>query len=443
MSLPTPKARRPVHDIWLWLERQPMSKFSYGILTAATIAAAIVPAFPQQPAAPKEATPSATAGAYLSIQNPGNGATVTSPFKVQLALNNSAAPPGIDKDNPGRHALVIDKPLGDQDMRRPLKADAQHILFRKDQIAALITLPPGPHTLQFVLADASDVPFRPPVQSQAITMTVGDPGVSTTAPDTGGKEAADARAAEQARMATEAKQAADAKLAQEAKAAQAAKEAADAKQAQEAKAAQAANEAAEAKQAQEAKAAQAAKEATEAKQAQGARAAQAAKEATEARQAQEAKAAQAAREVLEASQAEAARARAAEQALAAKEAEQALAALDARKALEEAKQARDAQRALEARLAKEEEDSRLALAKQAREARLASEARQAEDSKRAKAARTATADRGVKHAKARRARSARVHLNGAHQKMAHLDMLQMPMVLHPDFEEIRDRKSVV
>ena len=328
-----------------------MFKLRSGLLTAAVIVAALAPALAQRsPSASTEMAPSAGAA---RIQTPANGDAVTSPFKVQIGPSPTpgVAPTTVDKATTGRHVLLIDTTLGDQNPTQSIKADAQHVLFRKGQIAAMVTLPVGKHTLQFVLVDANDIPSKPPVQSETITITVRDSGATATA-NTGSREAADAKAAQETQKAAETRQAAEAKRALEAK------------------------------------------EALEAKQAR------------------------------EASQAE--------QALAAKEAREVIEALEARKALEakqalEARLALEAKQALESRLAKEEEQSRLALAKQAREAQQANEARQDREAKRAKAAQKTTAHLRVKHAKARKTRSA----------MAHLKRVQMPLLLHPELWEIQ------
>jgi hypothetical protein len=44
--------------------------------------------------------------------------------------------------------------------------------FGRGQTEAQITLPPGQHTLQLVLADWRHVPHNPPVVSDVITITV-------------------------------------------------------------------------------------------------------------------------------------------------------------------------------------------------------------------------------------------------------------------------------
>jgi Domain of unknown function (DUF4399) len=254
-----------------------MFKFSYGVLTAATIAAAIGPVFAQQPTTPPAQAgasdtgqSTAPAGAYAYFENLKNGDTVTSPFKVQFGLsaNMGVGPAGIEKEKTGHHHLLIDTTLSDEEMTQPITMDEQHKHFGGGQTETIVTLPPGKHTLQLVLANWTHIPFKPPVQSEVITITVQDDTAAKSAADAAIKQAAEAKQAEEAKAAKEAleaKQAEEpAKRAQEAKAA---KEALESRQAEEA-----------AKQAQEAKAA---KEALEAKQATEAKETKAAKETKE------------------------------------------------------------------------------------------------------------------------------------------------------------------
>jgi hypothetical protein len=159
-----------------------MLKFCYGILTVATIAAAIGPASAQQtPTPPAAATPpsdsgqsTAPAGAYSYFVNLKNGDTVTSPFKVVFGLSPSmgVAPSGVEKPNVGHHHLLVDKTLSPEEMTQPITVDEQHIHFGKGQTETTVTLPPGKHTLQLVLGDWTHIPFKPPVQSEVITVTV-------------------------------------------------------------------------------------------------------------------------------------------------------------------------------------------------------------------------------------------------------------------------------
>jgi hypothetical protein len=159
-----------------------MLKFCYGVVTVATIAAAIGPASAQQPptppaaaAAPSDSGQStAPAGAYSYFVNLKNGDTVTSPFKVVFGLspNMGVAPSGVEKANVGHHHLLVDKTLTAEEMTQPITVDEQHIHFGKGQTETTVTLPPGKHTLQLVLGDWTHIPFKPPVQSEVITVTV-------------------------------------------------------------------------------------------------------------------------------------------------------------------------------------------------------------------------------------------------------------------------------
>jgi hypothetical protein len=159
--------------------------FKFSVIIAATIAAAIGPASAQQPAEPKELKAAAAsdtgqstapAGARVYIINLKNGDTVTSPFKVQFGLtsNMGVAPAGVEKENVGHHHLLIDTTLTPEEMTQPVVSDEKHVHFGKGQTETTVTLPPGKHTLQLVLANWTHIPFNPPVQSEVISITVKD-----------------------------------------------------------------------------------------------------------------------------------------------------------------------------------------------------------------------------------------------------------------------------
>jgi hypothetical protein len=120
----------------------------------------------------QERTPS-PAGAEVYIISPKNGATVHSPFKVQfgLAKQMGIAPAGVKFDNTGHHHLLIDT-APPADMGAPLPATDKIVHFGKGQTETTLTLPPGKHTLQLLLADMNHVPHQPPVISKRITITV-------------------------------------------------------------------------------------------------------------------------------------------------------------------------------------------------------------------------------------------------------------------------------
>jgi hypothetical protein len=54
----------------------------------------------------------------------------------------------------------------------PIPQDKHHLYFGAGQTEAHIKLPPGKHTLQLVLGDGKHYPFKPPVVSKKITITV-------------------------------------------------------------------------------------------------------------------------------------------------------------------------------------------------------------------------------------------------------------------------------
>src|SRR5215470_3056529 len=131
------------------------------------LAVAAVPlALAQTPAAPAAAAaPPRTAsppGAEVYIIGPKNGATVHNPVLVQFGLKGmGVAPAGMKFDNTGHHHLLIDTDPP-ADMSAPLPATDKTVHFGKGQTETTVTLPPGKHTLQLLLADMNHVPHQPP-----------------------------------------------------------------------------------------------------------------------------------------------------------------------------------------------------------------------------------------------------------------------------------------
>jgi hypothetical protein len=138
-----------------------------GIVLVAVLAASLAML------APAAAQTSSPAGARVYIINLKDGDTVASPFKVQFGLTGmGVAPAGIEKPNTGHHHLIIDTTLSPDELKAPIASDAKHIHFGGGQTEAMVTLPPGRHTLQLVLGDWSHIPHVPPVMSMPITITV-------------------------------------------------------------------------------------------------------------------------------------------------------------------------------------------------------------------------------------------------------------------------------
>jgi hypothetical protein len=139
------------------------------LIAAAIVAAACLspPAAAQNPVTP------APKGAKLYFVNLKNGAVVTSPFLVQFGLSGmGVAPVGVDKENTGHHHLIIDAKLSPEELKAPIAADAKHVHYGAGQTEAMVTLPPGQHTLQLVLGNWSHIPHDPPVMSEIVTITV-------------------------------------------------------------------------------------------------------------------------------------------------------------------------------------------------------------------------------------------------------------------------------
>jgi hypothetical protein len=122
-------------------------------------------------AALAERTPS-PAGAEVYIVSPKDGARIKGPVTVVFGLKGMGiAPAGIKFDNTGHHHLIVDAEVPG-DLSKPLPADEHNLHFGKGQTETTLSLPPGKHTLQLLLADSLHTPHDPAVVSKKITITV-------------------------------------------------------------------------------------------------------------------------------------------------------------------------------------------------------------------------------------------------------------------------------
>jgi hypothetical protein len=142
------------------------TRYLFAGLFAAVLSAS---ALAQAPTAmPRTAAP---ADAKVYFISPKNGQTIKGPVTVRFGLTGmGVAPAGTVAENTGHHHLLIDAPLPAMD--QPLPKDVTHLHFGKGQTETVLTLAPGKHTLQLVLADAKHIPHDPPVVSEQITITV-------------------------------------------------------------------------------------------------------------------------------------------------------------------------------------------------------------------------------------------------------------------------------
>ena len=116
-------------------------------------------------------TPSA-AGAEAYIISPKDGAKIKGPVTVVFGLKGMGiAPAGIKFDNTGHHHLIVDADAP-ADLSKPLPADEHNLHFGKGQTETTLSLPPGKHTLQLLLADSLHTPHDPAVMSKKITILV-------------------------------------------------------------------------------------------------------------------------------------------------------------------------------------------------------------------------------------------------------------------------------
>ena len=99
--------------------------------------------------------PAIPAGASVSFKTPKDGATVTSPVKVEMVANNiSVASAGAVKPNSGHFHILVD--AGDSiPSGVVIPTDSAHIHYGKAQKEAELNLPKGKHTLTLQFADGA------------------------------------------------------------------------------------------------------------------------------------------------------------------------------------------------------------------------------------------------------------------------------------------------
>lgn len=107
----------------------------------------------------------------ITFKSPADGATVTSPLKVDMASTVKIRPASQDINDhaTGHHHLIIDGapvPLG-----QVVPTDETHLHFGKGQTETTLTLKPGPHTLTLQFADGAHRSYGPEL-SQTIHVTV-------------------------------------------------------------------------------------------------------------------------------------------------------------------------------------------------------------------------------------------------------------------------------
>lgn len=112
------------------------------------------------------------ADAYLYIIWPQEGQRIKGAFWCRFGLRNMGITRAGDvAPNTGHHHLLVDVDEA-LNVDQPIPADKTHLHFGLGQTETRLELPPGPHTLQLVLGDATHLPFNPPVVSKKIHIVV-------------------------------------------------------------------------------------------------------------------------------------------------------------------------------------------------------------------------------------------------------------------------------
>lgn len=113
-------------------------------------------------------------GASVSFAELKDGDVVPKSFTVKFRVTGmKVRPAGTQLENSGHHHLLIDvDELPPMNLPLPNNESVYH--FGKGQKSAVLTLPPGEHTLQLLFADYIHIPHDPPVMSEKITITVAE-----------------------------------------------------------------------------------------------------------------------------------------------------------------------------------------------------------------------------------------------------------------------------
>lgn len=110
-------------------------------------------------------------GAKVYFVYPTDGAYVTPTPVIRFGLiGMGVAPAGFEKVNTGHHHLLVDTELPPFD--QPIPNDFNHLHFGAGQTEAKVTLTPGRHKLQLLLADENHVAHDPPIYSPPVEVIV-------------------------------------------------------------------------------------------------------------------------------------------------------------------------------------------------------------------------------------------------------------------------------
>ena len=105
----------------------------------------------------------------IAISKPLNGATVTSPVKVCMVVNNVIVEPakkGVN-DGKGHHHILVGTDLP-KDLSQGIGKDAQHIHMGDGSTCKDVKLDAGTHVIRALFAKGNHVPYNPPITATVI-----------------------------------------------------------------------------------------------------------------------------------------------------------------------------------------------------------------------------------------------------------------------------------
>jgi hypothetical protein len=137
------------------------------IVSVALLLASLSAAFAQ-----REGFPSPNAhDAKLELIAPHHLEIVRGAVVARFALSGMGiAPAGVNYPNTGHVHLLVDLPLEEIDLSKPLPFFLEVIHLSHGQTEVTVDLEPGTHTLQAILTDHRHVAFDPLVVSEVVTV---------------------------------------------------------------------------------------------------------------------------------------------------------------------------------------------------------------------------------------------------------------------------------
>ena len=105
----------------------------------------------------------------VTITEPANGSTVSSPVKVCMAVHGVEVQPakkGVNKGK-GHHHILVDVGLP-TDLSKPIGKDANHIHMGDGSTCKEIKLSAGKHVIRTLFAAGNHVPCNPPLTATVV-----------------------------------------------------------------------------------------------------------------------------------------------------------------------------------------------------------------------------------------------------------------------------------